>query len=177
MIVKEKNRAKAPEQDILGDSFAKVMAALDEAVADIDAQIAQYFTQNKRLQQKRDVLKTIPGIGDVVATGLLALLPELGAINRRQIASLAAVAPHPNESGDFVGYRRTRGGRPDVKPVLFIAAMTAARSHSDLGQFYRRLVDAGKKKMVALVALMRKIIVIANARLRDFCADRSQLTT
>ena len=95
------------------------------------------------------------------------MLPELGKINRKEIASLAGLAPHPNESGKKVGHRYTRGGRTDIKPVLFLAAMTAARSKSNLGDFYKKLVDAGKKKMVALTALMRKILVIANVRIRD----------
>lgn len=88
----------------------------------------------------------------------------------KKIASLAGLAPHPNESGKKIGHRFIRGGRSEIKPVLFIAAMTAARSHSNLGEFYKKLVNAGKKKMVALTALMRKILVIANARARDYLA-------
>ena len=104
-------------------------------------------------------------------------MPELGTIDRRKIASLGGLAPHPNESGNKIGYRYTRGGRSDIKPVLFMAAMTAARSHSPLGEFYRKLVASGKKKMVALTALMRKILVIANAKIRDFYKENLSFAT
>lgn len=125
------------------------------------------YQHNALFVQLLQCLQTVPGIGFVTAIQLLALIPEIGQLNRKQIASLAGVAPHPYESGLTIGYRFTRGGRPDVKNVLFMAAMTAARSHSPLGEFYQRLVANGKKKMVALTALMRKIIVIANARVRE----------
>jgi transposase len=128
-------------------------------------------------KQKRDVLKTVPGLGDIISTNLLAFMPELGVADRRQIASLGGVAPHPNESGKKIGYRCTRGGRANVKRMLFMAAMTASRSNSKLGEFYQRLVAAGKKKMVALTALMPKILVIANARLIDFYLEIEQATT
>jgi transposase len=97
----------------------------------------------------------------------LILLPELGQIDRRKIASLAGVAPRANESGKFVGYRRTGKGRCGVKPILFMAAMASRNSKSELKVFYEDLIKRGKKKMVALTALMRKILVIANARLKD----------
>ena len=106
-------------------------------------------------------------MGETISVYLIALLPELGKLDRKKIASLAGLAPHPNESGRKIGYRSTRAGRADIKPILFLAAMTAARSKSILGDFYRRLIQAGKKKMVALTALMRKILVIANARVRE----------
>ncbi|MGC0372262.1 MAG: hypothetical protein DGJ47_000971, partial [Rickettsiaceae bacterium] len=95
------------------------------------------------------------------------LLPELGHIDRRKIASLAGVAPRANESGKFTEYRRVGHGRFGVKRMLFLAAMAARRSHTDLKQFYDKLIARGKKKMVALTALMRKILVVANARLKD----------
>jgi transposase len=94
-------------------------------------------------------------------------LPELGELDRKQVASLVGVAPIANDSGRYSGYRRTGHGRSLVKPILFTAAMAARNSNSELKTFYERLVGKGKKKMVALIALMRKIIVIANARLRD----------
>ena len=93
-------------------------------------------------------------------------MPELGTMNRRQVASLAGLAPKANDSGKSVGYRRTGQGRNTVKPILFLAAMAARNSKSNLATFYSDLIARGKKKMVALVALMRKIIVIANARLK-----------
>ncbi|OIN84319.1 transposase [Francisella sp. TX07-6608] len=106
-------------------------------------------------------------MGKATATSLLTLMPELGNLNRKQVASLAGAAPYPYESGKKIGYRKTYGGRADLKPVLFMSAMTASRSNGKIGVFYNKLVGSGKKKMVALIAVMRKIIVIANAKIRD----------
>lgn len=167
MLVQEKNRLKAPDQKDLIDSFNAIINAIEDQIKAVDQQIEEIYANNNELREEKNVLKTVPGIGNVIGFELQALLPELGKVNRKQIASLAGVAPHPNESGRKIGYRPTRGGRQEVKSVLFLAAMTAARSKTALGDFYRKLVDSGKKKMVALVALMRKIVVIANARMRD----------
>lgn len=177
MIVQEKNRLKAPDQQDLKKSFEIVINALSEQMKEIEERIETIFRKSKILNQQKEILKTVNGIGDITAIQLLALLPELGTVNRKQIASLAGVAPHPNESGNKIGYRYTRGGRADVKSVLFMAAMSAARSDSRLGAFYQKLIANGKKKMVALTALMRKILVIANARMKEFYVESSNLTT
>ena len=98
---------------------------------------------------------------------MLISLPELGQLSRREIASLVGVAPISRDSGKWKGYRRTGYGREGIKPLLFLAAMAARNSKSHLKDYYENLIGRGKSKMVALTALMRKIIVIANARLRD----------
>ncbi|WP_244953877.1 transposase [Stappia indica] len=98
---------------------------------------------------------------------------ELGSLTRRQAASLAGVAPHPRDSGTLKGYRRMRGGRATIRPVLFMAALAASRAKGDLRLFYQRLVQNGKKPIVAIAALMRKIVVILNARLRDQSQQQS----
>jgi len=177
MIVQEKNRLKAPDQGELKKSFETVIKALEKQMKKIEEQIDEISTADKSLNEKKAVLKTVDGIGDIIAIQLLALLPELGTINRKKIASLAGVAPHPNESGEKIGHRFTRGGRADIKPILFMAAMAASRSHSKLGAFYQKLIKAGKKKMVALTALMRKIVVIANARMNEFLTENPIATT
>ena len=100
------------------------------------------------------------------ATSLLALLPELGSVDRSHIASLGGLAPHPNQSGFTDGYRRIKGGRPEVKKLLFMAALSAARHHQALRPFYQRLLATGKKNLVALVAVMRKLLIICDAVLR-----------
>lgn len=168
MLVQEKNRRQAPGQNELKRSFDIIIAAIEEEINIIQEEIDLICKKDSLLAKKKEVLKTIKGIGDIIAVELLALLPEMGSLNRKKIVSLAGLAPHPNESGKKIGYRSTRGGRTEIKPILFMAAMTASRSHSSLGEFYTRLVKNGKKKMVALTALMRKILVIANARLKDF---------
>ena len=94
-------------------------------------------------------------------------MPELGTLTRREAASLSGVAPHPHESGKHQGYRSTKGGRQEIKPILFISAMAASRGKHSLGIFYRKLIERGKKPIVALTALMRKMVVIANAKVRD----------
>ena len=119
-------------------------------------------------------LTSITSIGVTTASALLALLPELGSVDRRQIASLSGLAPHPNQSGYSDGYRRTKGGRPEVRRALFMAALSAARHHETLRPFYDKLVAAGKKKLVALVAVMRKLIIICNAMLRPVKAVVAQ---
>lgn len=168
MLVQEKNRRQAPNQHELKKSFNTIIGAIEKEINLIEKDIDALCETDLFLKEKKKILKSIKGIGDIISVELLALLPEMGIINRKKIASLSGLAPHPNESGKKIGYRSTRGGRADIKPILFMAAMTAARSKSNLGEFYDRLIKAGKKKMVALTALMRKIIVIANARMRDF---------
>lgn len=119
----------------------------------------------------------VPGIGKQTAYTLLALMPELGALTRRKAASLAGCAPHPRDSGKSVGYRATIGGRQHVRRALFMAAMAARNWHPDLKAFYETLIQNGKKPMVALVAVMRKLIVILNAKIRDLNKMQNLQTT
>lgn len=166
LLVAEKNRLKAPRANLVQESCRVMIETINQQVELITKQINAFIEQDPGLKAKKETLKSIPGIGDITANELLVLLPELGTLSRRQIASLAGVAPMANDSGTFKGYRATGHGRSDIKPILFMAAMAARNSNSNLKSFYNRLIQAGKKKMVALTALMRKIIVIANARLK-----------
>lgn len=175
MLVAEKNRLKAPRADIIKTSCNAVLEVLSHQMAAITDEINALIEADCVLKAKKMVLKTIPGLGDIIANELLVLLPELGSLTRRKIASLAGLAPKANDSGQFNGYRCISYGRCGIKPMLFLAAMAARNSNSSLKTFYNALVAAGKKKMVALTALMRKIIVIANARIRDF--NLSQLSS
>jgi transposase len=174
MLVAEKNRLKAPRADIIKTSCNAVLEVLNDQMTTITEEINALIDADPVLKAKKEVLKTIPGIGDIIANELLVLLPELGSLTRRKIASLAGLAPKANDSGQFSGYRCISYGRCGIKPMLFLAAMAARNSNSSLKTFYNGLVATGKKKMVALTALMRKIIVIANARIRDF--NLSQLS-
>jgi transposase len=168
MIIAEKNRYQAPGSEHVKESCKYLLEILAKEVRDIDEKINTLVDDDAVLKDKKQVLKTIPGIGDVIANELLILMPELGTMNRREAASLAGLAPMANDSGKSKGYRRTNHGRDIIKPILFLAAMAARNSKSDLKKFYESLISRGKKKMVALIALMRKIIVIANARLKPF---------
>lgn len=167
MLVAEKNRFKAPRTDYIKESCQLMIETLTTQIEVLTARINQIIEADSVLKKKKEVLKTIPGVGEVTANHLLILLPELGKLNRKQIASLTGLAPIANDSGLHKGYRATGHGRAGIKPILFMAAMAARNSNSWLKSFYNRLVEAGKKKIVALTALMRKIIVIANARVRD----------
>lgn len=174
ILVQETNRSQTPNQSrLIRQSCQAMIKAVKKQIQAVDKEIDTLINVNPSQKAKRKVLEEIDGIGSIISSNLIALLPELGLTNRRKIASLVGVAPHPYESGQNVGYRRTKGGREDVRSIMFMAAMTASRSKGRLGDFYRRLVAQGKKKMVALIALMRKIVVIANAKLAEWykCQD------
>ncbi len=167
ILVAEKNRMKGPRAERIKKSCLIIINTLEEQLTLITKEINAMIEEDEVLKAKKAILKTIPGIGSIVANELLVLLPELGTLTRRKIASLAGLAPKANDSGQFSGYRRVNYGRSGVKSMLFMAAMAARRSNSYLKAFYEHLTSAGKKKMVALTALMRKIIVVANAKIRD----------
>ncbi len=169
MLVAEKNRLQAPNSKSLKASFEAVIELLNSQLDDINSKIDSIIKNDEILAQKEKALLSIPGIGKKVASEILAILPELGHINRRQAASLAGLAPRARDSGQFKGYRSVAPGRNQIKPMLFLAAMAARNSNSELKEFYESLIARGKKKMVALTALMRKIVVIANARLKEIC--------
>ena len=174
MLVAEKNRLQAPRAELIKGSCAAMIKIITEQIVSIDTEIDALIEEDAILKAKKKTLMTIPGIGNIISNELLILMPELGKMNRRQVASLAGLAPKANESGKFVGYRRVGSGRNIVKPILYMAAMAARNSNSQLATFYSNLVARGKKKMVALVALMRKIIVIANAKLKDLSIEAGE---
>ena len=167
-IVAEKNRLQAPSAcAAVKASCQELIAYLKQEILSITTQIQALIDLNPIFKEKMDLLKTIPGIADITAFSLLILLPELGQLDRRQIASLAGLAPIARESGQYKGYRKTGHGRKDVKPVLFMAAMSARKSNSPLKILYENMIARGKKKMVVLTALMRKLLVIANAKIKS----------
>lgn len=161
----ERNRAKAPGAKAIAASLARTLAFLDSEIKDLETAIFRLIAATPELARRNAVLVNMPGIGKIVAAGLLALLPEMGRLSRRHAASLAGVAPHPDQTGTTRNRGRTKGGRRMLRPVLFIAALTAVRGDNPFAEFYHRLLAAGKPKRLALVAVMRKLIVVANARL------------
>jgi transposase len=140
---------------------------LDAQIARWDAEIARLVEQSGVLAQKARRLRSIAGVGPVAATTLLALVPELGALSPKKIAALAGLAPFNADSGQLRGLRRIRGGRKRVRDALYMAAVTAARHNPRLKPLYVRLRAAGKPAKVALIAVARKLIIIANAILHD----------
>ena len=143
------------------------LAVLARQIVDTDTLIGQAVAAKPALVAKVALLKTLKGVKDVTATTLVVLLPELGTLSGRAIASLVGLAPFDHDSGRHKGQRRIGGGRSAVRTALYMAARAAARSNSPLGEFYNRLRARGKSAKTATVALMRKMLVILNAILRD----------
>jgi transposase len=164
--VAEQNRAKAPGAKELAATFKPVLSVLERQIKLVD-QAIQALMRSHPLKDKLAVVTAMPGIAQITAAALIAALPELGQMDRKQAAALASLAPHPNESGKKIGYRKMRGGRKAVRTILFMPAMQAAQGRGEFAAFYKRLIAAGKKPMLALAAVMRKIVVTLNARLRD----------
>ena len=175
MLVAEKNRSKSPGSMIVKTSCHGMIDVLNGEVKKIQEEIDRLIDSDPVLKQKKEILKTVPGIGNIISSELLILLPELGRLSRKEVASLCGVAPMSSDSGSRRGYRRTGNGRSGVKPILFVAAMAARNSKTHLKAFYEKLVAKGKKKMVALIALMRKIIVIANAKIKELIEEEKML--
>lgn len=167
MRTAEKNRLKSPRANLVKKSCEAIIAALSSEVDCVTEEISTLIKQDADLTSKKEILQTVPGIGNLISNDFVTLLPELGYLSRRQIASLAGVAPRANDSGNYRGYRSTGHGRSTIKSSLFLAAMAARNSNSPLKAFYEQLIGRGKSKKVALTALMRKIIVIANARIKE----------
>lgn len=181
ILVSEKNRLKAPRMRATKSSCEAMIKAAEEELEKLSNEIGRLIDEDKELKRKQMVLKTIPGIGEKISKDLVVLLPELGQLDRKKIASLVGLAPKANDSGKYRGYRSTGHGREGVKPMLFMAAMAARNSNSRLKVFYEQLIGRGKVKKVALTALMRKIIIIANARVKEIinnveCSPTQNLT-
>jgi transposase len=161
------NQIKAPGGAIAKKHLTALRAAASEHITAIEADIRGLIDCDPATAEVVAIIEAIPGCGHLTAITVAALMPEIGAMSGRQAASLAGLAPHPHQSGQRDGYRRTRGGRPEVKRALFMAAMAARNHNPALKAVYQRLIQNGKKPLVAITALMRKLITIINARLRD----------
>lgn len=140
---------------------------LTERIGQLDVAITASVRASSIWRTRDDLLKAIPGIGQVTRTLLIARLPELGALHRKQIAALAGLAPFNRDSGKHKGSRSIFGGRSEVRTVLYMAALSAIRCNAVIRTFYKRLTDAGKPFKVALTACMRKLLTIMNAMLKN----------
>jgi transposase len=145
----------------------KRLALIERQIEATDALILEAIGGIPALPAKIKLLKTLKGVKDITAIALVALLPELGRLTRRAIAALVGLAPFDHDSGKLKGTRSIAGGRTAVRTALYMAARAAARSKSPLGDFYKRLIAAGKAPKLATVALMRKMLVTLNAMIRD----------
>ena len=139
---------------------------LEEELQRLDQDLQEMIRHSPLWREQEDLLRSVPGIGPVSACTLLAELPELGALNRKEIAALVGVAPFNRDSGLWRGRRTIWGGRAPVRNVLYMATLAAMRFNPLIHSFYQRLIIAGKPKKVALVACMHKLLIILNAILR-----------
>lgn len=165
MMVAERNRLSRASKSVKKRIDAHIRwleAELDRADKDLDQSIGQ----SPIWREKEDLLRSVPGIGPVISRSLIAELPELGELNRKQIAALVGVAPLNRDSGTLRGRRRIWGGRATVRAVLYMAALVATRRNAVIRVFYKRLRNAGKAPKVALVACMRKLLTVLNSMIK-----------
>jgi transposase len=167
MMAAEGQRERRITDKRLRKSIARLRKAMERELAELDDEIDDHIRRSSVWAEKEDLLASVPGIGPIIARTLIAELPELGSLDRRSIVALAGLAPWTRQSGQWRGKSFIGGGRKSVRNALFIAAMVASRHNPTLKLFRDRLVGAGKPKLVALVAVARKLLTILNAILRD----------
>ena len=166
MLVAEKNRLRRAMRPVRRQIKAHI-TFLERELGNVDKDLNKAIESSPVWKAKEDLLRSVPGIGPVASTTLVSGLPELGTLNRRQIAALVGVAPLNRDSGVYRGKRRVWGGRSRVRTALYMAALVASRFNPVIRAFYQRLVAAGKAKKVALTACMRKLLSILNSMVRD----------
>ena len=165
MLVAERNRLSSAAMAVRPNIEAHI-AWLKQELGDLDQGLRQTLRQSPVWPEKDDLLRSVPGIGDQISLTLLAYLPELGTLNRRQIAALVGVAPFNRDSGTLRGKRTVWGGRARVRTALYMGAMVASRFNPVIRDFYQSLLSAGKPKKLTLTACMRKLLVILNSMLK-----------
>jgi len=166
MLVAEKNRLAGAPKSVHRD-IRTHLNWLKKRLVDIDDHLADKIKNSPVWREKEALLQSVPGVGPVLSTSLMADLPELGTLNRRQIAALVGVAPFNRDSGAFRGKRCVWGGRGRLRSALYMATLAATRSNPVIRTFYQRLREAGKPPKVALTACMRKLLTILNAILKS----------
>jgi transposase len=167
MMVAERQREKRVTVPHLRESITRLLKALERELTSVDTDIHDAVRGSPAWREKENLLASVPGVGPTIARTLIAELPELGQLSRRQVAALAGLAPFTRQSGQWRGRSFIGGGRTTVRTALFMGAMVAKRHNPVLKVFFDRLVAAGKPKMVALIAVARKLLTMLNAILRD----------
>ncbi|RNJ48015.1 IS110 family transposase [Methylocystis hirsuta] len=161
------NRAGEAETDFLRVELVQLIAEAERHIARLDEEIGRRIDTDERLAERFRILLSIKGVGPIAAMTLLSCLGEIGACSGKGAAMLAGLAPIARDSGDKNGQRRIRGGRAHVRTALYMAAVAAARWNPDLAAFYKRLRENGKAAKIAITAVMRKIVVLANVLIRE----------
>ena len=167
MMVAERNRRRQLSSRRLLKSVDRLLAVLQKELTELNRDIGEGIRGTPAWRERDELLRSVPGVGNIVARTLIADLPELGRLDRKQIAALVGIAPLNRDSGKMRGKRTTWGGRAKVRCVLYMAALVASRRNPVLAAFYQRLLRAGKAKKLALTAVMRKLLTILNAMVRD----------
>ena len=165
MLTAENNRLHAALPP-LRKEISKHISWLEKSLKRLDSDLGDALRQSPLWREQDDLLRSVPGVGPVLSLTLLAELPELGTLDRRQIASLVGVAPLNRDSGTFRGQRTVWGGRPRVRATLYVGTLAATRFNPVIKAFYQRLRNAGKAKKLALIACMRKLLTILNSMLK-----------
>lgn len=167
LLTQEANRLPMARHIKVRKSLQKVIRTLEQQIIDLDKLIGDNIQSDDGLQRKDEILQSFKGIGPGTSAMLLSHLPELGQLNRQEIAALAGLAPWDIQSGKWAGQSKVWGGRKEVRTMLYMAALSAIRWNQVIQTFYQRLIAKGKKFKVALTACMRKILVILNTLLRN----------
>jgi len=171
--VAEENRLQQQTNSLALQGIKRHLRFIDKEIHKLDERLEALVQQDPQLQIKAEVADTLKGIGRASAVALVVTMPELGKLSGKQAAALAGLAPFNRDSGKVSGPRHIFGGRPQVRSVLYMCVLTAVRYDEKLRAFYQRLLAAGKCKMQALTACMRKLLVIVNARVREALALRA----
>ena len=167
MLVAERQRERRASAVRVRKSLARHIAALEKELPEIDRDIDTMVRGSPVWRETEDLLISFPGVANTIARSVMADVPELGRLTRREIASLVGVAPFTRQSGRWKGKSMIAGGRPFARSAIFMAALSASRCNPVLREFYKRLLARGKPKMVALIAVARKVLTILNAMIRD----------
>jgi len=166
MITAEKNRLSTAVRKSIRREIQDHIHWLIKRLKSTDDELHRHIQSSATWKAKDDLLQGVPGVGPVSSSSLLIQLPELGTLNRRQIAALVGVAPINQDSGRFKGHRITQGGRTSTRSALYMCTLVATQHNAVIRHFYRRLVQSGKPKMLALIASMRKLLTILNSMLK-----------
>lgn len=169
LLTQERNRLPKAASTLVRKSLQKSIRALEQQIIDLDKLIRRNIESDDGLKRKDEIVQSVKGIGPGASAMLLSHLPELGRLNRQQIAALVGVAPWDDDSGQKTGIRRIWGGRKPVRNVLYMAALAAIRFNPAIRAFYQRLESKGKRFKVAITACMRKLLVILNTLVRNDC--------
>ena len=178
VLIRSQEKTRLPlSLGVAAESIKAHLVFLNEAIKNLEKQMDDFTNQHQELKEKSDILKSVPGISQVSALSILALMPEIGRLNRRQIAALGGLAPLNRDSGQFRGQRHIWGGRKKVRNILFMCSLSASRHSKSVKEFYDRLKSKGKAAKTALTACSRKLLTICNTLIKNMLPYRELKVT